>query len=171
MMRQELDLALSWEGPDEPAFDHLLGRLPLQWIAATEFDLSGCLDRNQPLPLLAFEAPCVMRTAATRALDKAGIPWRIAVTSRSLNGIWAAASAGLGWRYGPQWACPLRYRSFMARNYPRRVILASGYTVMKISFPRRRNCCCTRLSPVLRRLYRRRMILVGAESRSVNRCL
>lgn len=74
MMRQELDLALSWEGRDAPVFDHLLGRLPL----------------------LAFEAPCVMRTAATAALDKAGIPWRIAFTSRSLNGIWAAASAGLG---------------------------------------------------------------------------
>lgn len=106
MMRQELDLALSWEGPDEPAFDHLLGRLPLQWIAATEFDLSGCLDRNQPLPLLAFEAPCVMRTAATRALDKAGIPWRIAVTSRSLNGIWAAASAGLGVALRPTMGMP-----------------------------------------------------------------
>ena len=36
------------------------------------------------------------KTNAMRILDKAGIPWRIAVTSRSLNGIWAAASAGLG---------------------------------------------------------------------------
>ncbi len=96
MMRQELDLALSWEGRDQPVFDHLLGRLPLQWIAAAEFDPARYLDRNQPLPLLAFEAPCVMRTAATAALDNAGIPWRIAFTSRSLNGIWAAASAGLG---------------------------------------------------------------------------
>lgn len=96
MMRQELDLALSWEGRDAPVFDHLLGRLPLQWIAAAAFDVARYLDSNQPLPLLAFEAPCVMRTAATAALDKAGIPWRIAFTSRSLNGIWAAASAGLG---------------------------------------------------------------------------
>lgn len=80
MMRQELDLALSWEGRDAPVFDHLLGRLPLQWIAAAAFDVARYLDSNQPLPLLAFEAPCVMRTAATAALDKAGIPWRIAFT-------------------------------------------------------------------------------------------
>ena len=30
------------------------------------------------------------------ALDQAGIPWRIALTSPSLAGLWAAASAGLG---------------------------------------------------------------------------
>ncbi|CAH0302773.1 hypothetical protein SRABI106_03814 [Rahnella aquatilis] len=37
-----------------------------------------------------------MRNAATTALDNAGIAWRIAFTSRSLSGIWAAMSAGLG---------------------------------------------------------------------------
>ncbi|WP_434641294.1 LysR substrate-binding domain-containing protein [Klebsiella sp. I138] len=96
MVHQTLDLALSWEGRDQPAFDHPLGRLPLRWITGAECDLSRYLGNNQPLPLLAFEAPCVMRTAAIAALDKAGIPWRIAFTSRSLSGIWAAASAGLG---------------------------------------------------------------------------
>lgn len=96
MLHQELDLALSWEGREQPAFDRALGRAPLRWIAAPEFDIATYLAKNQPLPLLAFEAPCVMRTAATTALDNAGIPWRIAFTSRSLNGIWAAASAGLG---------------------------------------------------------------------------
>ena len=43
-----------------------------------------------------FDAPCLMRSAATQALDRAGIPWRIAFTSRSLNGVWAAVNAGLG---------------------------------------------------------------------------
>lgn len=37
-----------------------------------------------------------MRTRATQALDKAGIPWRIVFTSHSLSGIWAAVQAGLG---------------------------------------------------------------------------
>jgi DNA-binding transcriptional LysR family regulator len=37
-----------------------------------------------------------MRSAAIKALDKAGIPWRVAFTGSSLSGIWAAVSAGLG---------------------------------------------------------------------------
>lgn len=37
-----------------------------------------------------------MRTTAIHALDKAGIPWRIAFTSASLNGIWSAVTAGIG---------------------------------------------------------------------------
>ena len=37
-----------------------------------------------------------MRSAGTAALDRAGLPWRIAFTSLSLSGIWAAVAAGLG---------------------------------------------------------------------------
>jgi DNA-binding transcriptional LysR family regulator len=46
--------------------------------------------------LVLFEAPCVFRTAGIAALDAAGIPWRIAFTSPSLAGLWAAVEAGLG---------------------------------------------------------------------------
>ena len=164
MMRQELDLALSWEGRDAPVFDHLLGRLPLQWIAAAAFDVARYLDSNQPLPLLAFEAPCVMRTAATAALDKAGIPWRIAFTSRSLNGIWAAASAGLGVALRTTIGMPATLQ-MIAQNCPRRVTLGWDYMAMKIDLPGRRNCCCTLLSPVLRCICRRRIIALCAEIR------
>ena len=38
----------------------------------------------------------VSQRQAHAALDRAGIPWRIAFTSPSLAGIWAAAAAGLG---------------------------------------------------------------------------
>jgi DNA-binding transcriptional LysR family regulator len=51
---------------------------------------------DAPLPLVMFEAPCVLRSAATEALDRAGIAWRIALTSPSVGGIWAAVDAGLG---------------------------------------------------------------------------
>lgn len=51
---------------------------------------------REPLPLVMMDAPCIMRSAATRALDQAGIPWRIAFTSPGLSGVWAAAAAGLG---------------------------------------------------------------------------
>ncbi|WP_253736002.1 hypothetical protein [Granulibacter bethesdensis] len=51
---------------------------------------------NEPLPLVALEAPCVLRTLACSHLDRAGIPWRIAFVSPSLGGLWAATVAGLG---------------------------------------------------------------------------
>jgi len=52
--------------------------------------------RGEPLPLAAFEAPCFFRAAGVEALDRAGIAWRIAFTSASLHGLWAAVEAGLG---------------------------------------------------------------------------
>lgn len=52
--------------------------------------------QDEPLPLVAFEAPCLMRNAAAAALDRAGIAWRLAFSSASLSGIWAAVAAGLG---------------------------------------------------------------------------
>ncbi len=43
-----------------------------------------------------FEAPCFFREAALAALARAGVRWRIAFTSPSLHGLWAAVEAGLG---------------------------------------------------------------------------
>jgi hypothetical protein len=51
---------------------------------------------SEPLPLVVFEQPCVFRAAGVVALDKAGIAWRLAFTSPSLAGLWAAAEAGFG---------------------------------------------------------------------------
>lgn len=69
-----------------------LAELPITWIGPNGFSR----DRTQPLPLVLFEAPCLFRQVAIEALDSAGIPWRIALTSPSLSGLWAAVSAGLG---------------------------------------------------------------------------
>ena len=96
IQNNQLDLAVSWQGRESPTFSRSLGTVALRWIATAEFTPHAFLSRKQPLPLLVFDAPCAMRTAATSALDNAGIPWRIAFTSRSLSGIWAAAAAGLG---------------------------------------------------------------------------
>ncbi len=94
--QDELDLALSWQSEESTPFSHSLGSLPLRWIAGSNSDLTPYLRDGAPLPLLVFDAPCIMRSTAIAALDRAGIAWRIAFTSRSLSGIWAAASAGLG---------------------------------------------------------------------------
>lgn len=92
----ELDLALSWQNGESTPFSQSLGSLPLRWIGSANTDLTPYLRDGIPLPLLVFDAPCIMRSTAIAALDRAGIAWRIAFTSRSLSGIWAAASAGLG---------------------------------------------------------------------------
>jgi DNA-binding transcriptional LysR family regulator len=64
----------------------------MAWIASGSFHWPGAVE----LPLLLFEHPCIFRAAAIHALDAASIPWRVAVTSPSLGGIWATAAAGMG---------------------------------------------------------------------------
>ena len=87
----DLDLALTLGGTQKKTA-HLLSELPLHWIASPRFQ-----DRTQqPLPLALFEPPCLCQTRGLEALEDAGRPWRVAMTSPSLTGLWAAVSAGLG---------------------------------------------------------------------------
>jgi len=51
---------------------------------------------QRPFPLIAFEPPCIFREMSIKALDAAGIAWRLAFTSPSLSGLWAAVEAGFG---------------------------------------------------------------------------
>ncbi len=88
-----LDLALAWDSGDTTPHRRLVGELPMCWIGRK--DEARTLD-GEPLPLVALEAPCLMRSTATHALEQAAIPWRLAFTSPSLGGVWAAVGAGLG---------------------------------------------------------------------------
>ncbi|MDR3412712.1 MAG: LysR substrate-binding domain-containing protein [Formivibrio sp.] len=90
-----LDLALAWDAGPTTAHKTVLGTLPLGWIGLKEGLTTPWLE-GEPVPLVACDAPCMMRNAATTALDRAGIPWRMAFTSANLSGIWAALAAGLG---------------------------------------------------------------------------
>ena len=93
--RSNLDLALTWDtGHTSPYATHL-GETQMHWIGARDTPLLTAFD-DSPLPLILFDAPCLLRSAATQALDAAHIPWRIALTSPSVGGIWAAVAAGLG---------------------------------------------------------------------------
>jgi DNA-binding transcriptional LysR family regulator len=53
-------------------------------------------DPQLPLPLILYPPPSITRALALDALERAGRAWRVACTSGSLSGIWAAARAGLG---------------------------------------------------------------------------
>ncbi|VEC01511.1 HTH-type transcriptional regulator gltC [Cedecea lapagei] len=90
----QLDMALLWQTPST-SVENEIGQIPLHWIGIPE-RIQEYLNNGQPLPLVTFDAPCILRHRAIEALDAAGLPWRIAFTSSSLNGLWAAARAGLG---------------------------------------------------------------------------
>lgn len=94
VQRSQLDMALLWQ-TNTGSLQNELGKIPLHWIGSAE-RVAECLAAGQPLPLALFDAPCILRTRALEALDAAGISWRIAFTSSSLNGLWSAARAGLG---------------------------------------------------------------------------
>ncbi|WP_248803041.1 LysR substrate-binding domain-containing protein [Pseudomonas sp. MWU13-2100] len=90
-----LDLALAWETGSSTAHATRLGETQMHWIGPRESPASSPAA-HLPLPLVVFDAPCLLRSTATHALDRARIPWRVALTSPSVSGIWAAVAAGLG---------------------------------------------------------------------------
>jgi len=53
-------------------------------------------DPQAPVPLVLFPPPSITRALALDALERAGRAWRVACTSGSLSGIYAATMAGLG---------------------------------------------------------------------------
>ena len=97
----QLDLALLWGGAciaDVAAYPPQLRRRiaepAMRWIASSS--LAWRPEPGEALPLIMFDRECLFQRCATQALDRAGIAWRIAFTSPSLAGLWAAAVAGLG---------------------------------------------------------------------------
>jgi DNA-binding transcriptional LysR family regulator len=91
-----LDLALAWSDGTLTAHCERIADVPMRWIGPAGDEDLAPIARHEPLPLAALEAPCLLRAAATRALDHAGLPWRLAFVSPSLGGLWAATAAGLG---------------------------------------------------------------------------
>jgi DNA-binding transcriptional LysR family regulator len=87
----DLDVALTLGGSKKKTAQ-VLSELPLHWIASPKFKARA----NQPLPLALFNPPCLCQTPGLEALEAAGRSWRVAMTSPSLAGLWAAVSAGLG---------------------------------------------------------------------------
>ena len=85
-----LDLALAWSaGAVTPHCQRVMD-VPMCWVGPAREPKDWMASADEPLPLAALEAPCLLRTAATNALDRAGIPWRLAFTSPSLAGLWTS---------------------------------------------------------------------------------
>jgi DNA-binding transcriptional LysR family regulator len=111
-----LDLALAWETDQATPHAEHVCTLPMRWIVAGQEQIATLHDAAEPLPLVVLDAPCLMRTAATEALDRAGRPWRIAFTSASLAGTWAAVKAGLGVSVRTPFGLPADLRAMDARE-------------------------------------------------------
>ncbi|OIJ88333.1 LysR substrate-binding domain-containing protein [Streptomyces colonosanans] len=86
-----LDLVLAKRRPQDPRGE-LVWRDRLVWIGAERLRLAP----DRPVPLIVYPPPGITRARALEALEEQGRAWRIVCTSGSLNGLLAAARAGLG---------------------------------------------------------------------------
>ncbi|WKX73276.1 LysR substrate-binding domain-containing protein [Streptomyces sp. XD-27] len=87
----QLDLVLAKRSAGGPQ-GRLVWRDKLVWIGGERLRI----DPDRPLPLIVFPPPALTRARALEVLERHRRPWRIACTSGSLNGLVAAARAGLG---------------------------------------------------------------------------
>ncbi|TGQ68522.1 LysR family transcriptional regulator [Mesorhizobium sp. M00.F.Ca.ET.186.01.1.1] len=90
-----LDIALAWHNGTMLPYTRHVADVQMRWIGPAK-PIEASLRNGEALPLVALEAPCLLRTVATETLDRAGLSWRMAFSSPSLGGIWAAVAAGLG---------------------------------------------------------------------------
>lgn len=81
---------------------------PMCWVGSASVPWQ--YTPGEPLPLVAFDRPCQFHAAATAALDRAGIPWRVTFSSPNLGGLWAAAAAGLGLTVRSRYGLPANVR-------------------------------------------------------------
>lgn len=86
-----LDLALAFVKAGRDRNKERLKALPLYWLAGkvTTFEAVA-------VPLVLFDHPCLFRQSAIQALEASARRWRIALTTPSLPGVWAALRFGHG---------------------------------------------------------------------------
>jgi DNA-binding transcriptional LysR family regulator len=88
-----VDMALAWALTDQGAGDKI-ARVPAAWVGPAK-------GLNRPpkdtaVPLAVFDSPCFFRDMGIEALSRARLPWRLAMTTPSLAGLWGGVRAGLG---------------------------------------------------------------------------
>ncbi|GAA3033022.1 LysR family transcriptional regulator [Actinokineospora globicatena] len=85
-----MDLALLLGATDDPRAT-LVGELDLTWYSAP-----GWVRPDGPVPLVAFDNPCALRTAALETLAAHRLSAEIGAEANQLAGVHAATAAGLG---------------------------------------------------------------------------
>ncbi|MEV4604008.1 LysR substrate-binding domain-containing protein [Amycolatopsis sp. NPDC049253] len=107
-----IDLALLLGATDDPRAEPV-GELDLTWYCAP-----GWTRPDGPVPLVAFDNPCALRTRALETLSAYGIPAEIGAEANQLAGVHAAAAAGQGVALSRPSAPPPRASS-NATTFPR----------------------------------------------------
>lgn len=103
IVRHEPDEVAARAAQNEGALDgELLFVEPIAWLAAPDW----APPPGEPLPLAVLTAPCGVRAAAVRALERASIDWEETFVGGGIAAIGAAISAGLAvsalaWRAAP----------------------------------------------------------------------
>jgi DNA-binding transcriptional LysR family regulator len=87
-----IDLALLL-GPAAETDSVQVGTLDLTWYSAPGWALPL---RGQPVPIVAFDDPCLLRTTALQTLARHDIPAIIGADAAQLAGVQAGVAAGLG---------------------------------------------------------------------------
>ena len=95
----ELDLTLCSEGHEPPGWPSTsVWRGPLSWVTSSTYSP----HRQDPMPMaLAVGDHCTWSTAAQRALDRVGRPYRLAYSAGTLMGTLAPVLAGLAVTVSP----------------------------------------------------------------------
>lgn len=89
-----LDVAMTFYPENSSGSEgSLIGKLPMHWMTHESFVLDSKAER---LPLVMFDHFCLFRQSALAALEQASKRWRVAVTTPSLPGVWAALRSHLG---------------------------------------------------------------------------
>jgi DNA-binding transcriptional LysR family regulator len=70
----------------------LVRRDQLVWVGHERVQI----EPDRPVPVITYQAPSLSRSAAITSLEDAGRTWRITCNTREINGVLAAARAGIG---------------------------------------------------------------------------
>ncbi|MGN6651620.1 LysR substrate-binding domain-containing protein [Trinickia sp.] len=134
----ELDLALVWDDLNlstrarrATGASVEVAKPALYWIGSDALQWSP--ETGEPVPLVLFDGACMVCSLATDALDRAGIAWRVALTSPSLAGLWAAAAAGLGLTVRTSYGLPHTVRTLDPADYGLPALPSLGLSLLRAS--------------------------------------
>lgn len=88
-----LDAAIAFFPKNSSPKGELLCEIPLHWLAHKDYARSV---RDQDLPLVLFNHPCLFRQLAIASLDRTSRPWRAVLTTPSLAAVWSALRSNFG---------------------------------------------------------------------------
>ncbi len=83
-----LDVAFMTRSTDVTGFS--IGKEEIAWVAAHDIDL----ENFNTIPLAVFPSGCSVRESAIKALERAGKPWRIFISSNQFEPLRAAILSG-----------------------------------------------------------------------------